>query len=173
MKAKTLIIILLLFGNLVYSQNCDAIIEENNSLKAQLGINTVNPEVQIKSFNDKLSFKILSCKGNTDAQTVEIKFIVSHNLVHQSLAINFNSSKAYDIAGNEFPGKSGSLGTTTNGWAKIPTSIPLQGTITFKNILPSVAMFKFITLPFGMRNFDGAANQVRGNTEIKDLKIEW
>ena len=44
MKAKTLIIILLLFGNLVYSQNCDAIIEENNSLKAQLGINTVNPE---------------------------------------------------------------------------------------------------------------------------------
>jgi len=161
---------------LVYSQNCDAIIKENISLKAQLGINTVNPEVEVKSFNNNFDFKILSCKGKSEDQTVTIEFLILHHQVHKSVSLDVGNAKAYDISGNEFSGKSGFLGNDYAGrysHTKIPTNIPFKGTITFKNILPSVEMFKFVSLPFSQENFDGGGDSSEGYAEIKNLKIEW
>ncbi|MCD4792953.1 MAG: hypothetical protein K8R54_06960 [Bacteroidales bacterium] len=177
MKKRNLLIgLLLLPSSMIFSQNCDAIIAENLSLKAQLGINTVNPEVEIKSFNDAFEFKVLSCKGATDDQTVTIEFLIIHHQVHKSVSLDDNNSKAYDISGNEFSGKEGTLGTEdANKYSssKIPTSVPFKGTITFKNILPSTEMFKFVTLPFKHKNYDGGDNASEANAEIRNLKIEW
>lgn len=179
MKKTILTICGLITLNLLFGQaNCDDLIVENKSLKAQLGYKP-NENVTIKGISESIDIQIIDCIGSSDQQTVTINFVISHSMVHQEMCINIDNddAKAYDIQGNEFLAKFGNIGNTSSTFNcacnKVPTDVPVKGSIVFRNVLPSCEFLKFVTIKFGYKNEDGGSSWTKSNLELRNLKIEW
>ncbi len=139
----------------------------------------------LKPFSNDVDIKILSVAGNKSQQTVTVNFVLKTELPHQKIGLIKNlcnltgrEGKAYDGEGTEYNLKTTSLGTNTSGYYgtvdnKLPTSVPLKGSITFANILPKVSMLSFITFFMSSANYDGGEHCQGGNVEIRNAKIDW
>ncbi len=139
-------------------------------------------EMIVKSFDPNFNFKVTSIKGNRNLQTVTISFVISHKLPHQ--VVGFTDSEqsiAYDFEGNSYPIKEVTLGVNSGfisfmigNITKIPTNIPIKGTITFKQILPAVSVLSYMSINVTYGPFDGySSNRQGSNIEISNMKIDW
>jgi hypothetical protein len=139
-------------------------------------------EMNVKSFNSNFNVKVLSVIGNKDEQTVKINFLISHKLPHQLVDLRANPSgfsggqgKLYDFNGNIYDAKTVAIGVNESGNSvsdKIPTNVPVKASITFKQILPDVKEFSFMTLGVYYGAFDGFSRE-EDDLEINNLKVDW
>lgn len=185
MKVKNLIVpMLMLVSANAYSQDCEALEQENKMLKTKLAnlIDTTQ-NTRIKSFDPNFKVEVSSVIGYKEHQAVEIVFIVLHDKVHQQVCINFDSKdlQAYDEQGNVYDASHGAAGlqqSTNNGYNsyacdKIPTSIPVKSAIRLRKVLPSVETIKKLILKIGYRDADGNQPYNYGMIEFDNLKITW
>lgn len=176
--------ILMSVSTVVYSQDCEAIKQENKILKTKLAslIDTTQ-NVQIKSFDPNFKVEISSVIGYTEQQAVEIVFIVSHDQVNQEVCINFGSKvlQAYDEQGNIYDASHGKIGLQlkenypllSSVCDRVPTSIPVKSAIRLRKVLPSVDTIKKLILKVGYRDSDGNQPYNYGMIEFDNLKITW
>ncbi len=140
-------------------------------------------EMVVKSFDPNFNVKVLSIIGDKNEQTVKITFLISHKLAHQKITFTaeksvypvLDAASLYDNDGNAYPPKTASIGINTSNYNvsdKIPTNIPVKASVTFKQILPTVKEFNFMSLNFLFHPFDGWAD-TRGTLEISNLKVDW
>ena len=137
----------------------------------------------VKPFSNDIDIKILSIAGNKSQQTVTVNFVLKTELPHQQIRLleygcNYNrgEGKAYDGDGTEYNLRAVSLGNVidANGVDnKLPTSVPLKGSITFANVLPKIGTLSFVTFYMSSRNYDGGENCQAGNVEIRNVRIDW
>ena len=160
----------------------------DNTLTASTKRDAANPPVQesmiIKQFSNDVNVKILSIEGNKSQQTVTVTFVLKTELPHQKIGLikdvcgTYGEGKAYDGDGTEYNLKNVALGSNTETvWGrvdnKLPTSVPLKGSITFSNVLSKVSVLSFITFFMSSRNYDGGEHCQAGNVEIRNTKIDW
>ncbi len=139
--------------------------------------------MNLKQFSNDVNVRILSISGNKSQQTVTVNFVLQTELAHQQvncLWYGCNTSrgdgKAYDSDGTEYKMKTVSLGNNVNTFSagnKLPTSVPLKGSITFANVLPKVSTLSFITFFMTSKNYEGEEHCQDGNVEIRNAKIDW
>lgn len=141
----------------------------------------------VKPFSNDVSIRILSITGNKSQQTVTVNFVLKTELPHQRIGLienlcnGFSSGegKAYDEDGTQYNMKETTLGSNAgvrgygNVENKLPTSVPLKGSIVFSNVLPKMTALNFITFYMSSRNYEGRENCQGGNVEIRNAKIEW
>lgn len=138
----------------------------------------------VKPFSNDVNIRILSIEGNKSQQTVTVNFVLKTELPHQQVMLLYSGcnttrgeGKAYDSDGTEYNLKSMSLGNVSDRdfgvKNKLPTSVPLKGSITFANVLPKVSGLSFITFRMSSANYDGGEHCQEGNVEIRNAKIEW
>lgn len=177
---------LLTVGTLGFSQDCSKYIKENQELREQIrslqtqqGIIN-DSEIEVKSVDSEVKFKILEVIGGKNEQAVTIKFqLFQETKPHQQVKIwvkDYGSqTKAYDDYGKEYEVSSGKLGNEQGGYIanQLPTGVPLNGELKFINILPTVTRLKMVMLGFTTKDFNGGANKVEGLMELKNLKIQW
>ena len=158
-----------------------------NTLAANAEGTSTNAPLQdgmsLKQFSNDINVKILSIEGNKSQQTVTINFVLKTELPHQQVRClwygcnsNRGEGKAYDSDGIEYNVKSVSLGNNTDTFSagnKLPTSVPLKGSITFANVLPKVGVLSFVTLFMTSKNYDGEQNCQSGNVEIRNARVDW
>jgi hypothetical protein len=138
--------------------------------------------MMVKPFSNTVDIRILSIEGNKSQQTVTVNFVLKTELPHQHIGLiqnvcgTYSDGKAYDGDGSEYNKGQVALGNNISQVYvdnKLPTSVPLKGSITFSNVLPRVSAFSFVTFYMSSRNFDGGANCQGGNVEIRNAPIMW
>ncbi|MGL6022902.1 MAG: hypothetical protein ACRC0A_07360, partial [Chitinophagaceae bacterium] len=85
-------------------------------------------------------------------------------------------SVAYDDFGSTYYPKSVQIGDKRDAdflQDLLLTGVPRKGSITVRNVLPSVEKFKYILINWRNYNYDGGENEKKGQIEIKNLKINW
>lgn len=137
----------------------------------------------VKPFSNDVDIKILSIDGNKSQQTVTVNFVLKTELPHQKVGLvgygcnySHGEGKAYDGDGTEYKLKNVTLGNEIENWGannKLPTSVPLKGSITFANVLSKVGTMSFVTFFMSSRNYDGGDQCQGGNVEIRNAKIDW
>jgi len=128
------------------------------------------PKGKIKNCLDGYEIKILNCKGNKGAQTVTIEFEFKHKLPHQTLTLFGSGTKAYGSS-QEFAASKLLLGKSSR--AVLPTDTPLNGTITFINVLPSNTSLKKVMVKIHSQNKDGGKGDQTCELEIDNINIDW
>jgi hypothetical protein len=131
-------------------------------------------EMVVKSFDPNFIVKITSIKGDREMQTVTISFIISHKLSHQEVYFkNSQEPLVYDFEGNSYPIDNIKLGLDSGYFSstKIPTNIPVKGSLTFKQILPEVAILSYMNIDVGFGPTGNSRSS--SNMEITNMKIDW
>ncbi|POS02286.1 hypothetical protein Q361_1045 [Flavobacterium croceum DSM 17960] len=184
-----------LFASLEYKDGYRILIQLNEALKSREIIsnskeyndkfleNTTadinSDKTIIKSFNSDYKLQLVSCIGNKNDQTVTVNLLVSHKLPHQSISfghyVGDGNNLVYDFSGNFYPLKSVKFGSSSqlgiyNG--KLPTNVPINISLTYKQILPEVKELSFLTSNFSFGAFDDYHKE-NGVLEISNLKIDW
>ena len=155
-------------------QKITALEEDNQRLKEKVSfcdLYNKSSQTESKSFNSKFDFKILECRGNRIDQIVEIDILIKHSLPHQEMQL-YTGSKApvaYGESGEAFELKEANFSQSKgrSGVEKfiIPTSVPIKGTLTFRNILPETDKLSLITGIFEFENQYGGSNNGQGTFE--------
>lgn len=156
-----------------------AIKQDTAFLNRKLELSTLygkSPQFNVSCDNKNMKFSLLSCEGSRAGQSVQLKFLVSHNLADQNLQFGSYSypGKAYDSMGEiyESDESTTTIGNQIHGKANIPTDVPVKIIVNFHNITPGNDIFKLVSFPFEIRNLDYTKQQ-KGRLEIKNLKIDW
>jgi hypothetical protein len=128
-----------------------------------------NTEMTVKSFDPNFEVKVLSIIGSINEQTVTVTFLISHKLVHQNVSFYpyGENGLLYDFNGNVYGFKSYDSQND-----KIPTKVPVKKSITFKQILPEVKKFSFMSLKVNFRPIENYNNE-SGSIEVSNLKVDW
>jgi hypothetical protein len=200
MKLLTLLLFTFALNSKTYSQssNCDDLKKQNQVLidkLKQYGIDVNDTETKVNSYSSYITVNFLKCVGDSKNQTVTIYFnMINPELTNQTFYLNcVNQDKnyrnintqAFDEIGNGFSAVSAILGTThsdrfDNEYTYLTTQLstgnfPVQGSVTFANVLPSVKMLRKVILCMNNKSVNGKdeGNKNRGETEINNIKISW
>jgi hypothetical protein len=132
-------------------------------------------EYSVSSFSSQFEVKVLSCKGDRGAQTVQVEYVIKHRKVNQKVGSSHSGCQAYDEIGNAFEIDNISLGTDYIDYRQVlvPTDVAIKGTVTFKRILGGTEKFKQVNIFMSTSDADGGTNRIEGITSIKNLKINW
>jgi hypothetical protein len=153
--------------------------------ETKIQIENTLDEMIVKSFDPNFNVKVLSITGDKNEQTVKITFLISHKLAHQQVCLiakdyrlsTSNDAKMYDLEGITYSSKYATIGVNEDSGTvcdKIPTNIPVKSSVTFKQILPTVKEFNFMSLGVVFRPFDSDRwSDKEGNIEITNLKVDW
>ena len=106
---KTFTLLNLLFSVLLFSQNCDAIIKENEYLKQSISILSKNEPVII----DNLKFQVVSISSNLVNKTSKVEVLITNKGSDaRKITFNFNNNDIIDLQGNSYKIKSAKIGKT-------------------------------------------------------------
>lgn len=183
-----------LFASLEYKDGYRILIQLNDALKSREIIsnskeyndkfleNTTadinSDKTIIKSFDSEFKLQLVSCVGNKNDQTVTVNLLVSHKLPHQKISFGTttgDNNLVYDFSGNSYPLKSVIFGSSNQlavHGGKLPTNVPVNISLTYKQILPEIKELSFLTSNFSFGAFDGYRLE-KGVLEISNLKIDW
>ena len=159
----------------------------NNTIVLQEPKNKIESKTDVggyytKSNNSGLNFEVTGCRGNQSSQSVTVYFTITNSdKVHQYVQIGNNNhvhggaAKAYDPDGNLLIFKGATLGPQSGPYpsVELPTGLPVRGSITYGNVLPSTSSIFMMNLDFENKNWDGGGNYVKEVMEIHNVKIEW
>ncbi|MGG9960327.1 hypothetical protein [Ferruginibacter sp. SUN106] len=157
--------------------------EDNNNKTPQQ--ETINNNSTTKTLDNNINFSVTSCIGDATAQTVTVFFTFSNTQkVNQLIWVgphghNYDYRKkamAFDNNGNQFEFGNATLGQSTSKYevkSQLPKDIPVNGSIKFLNVLPSVSKFSLINIPSGSANWNGGGDKKDVIIEVKDINITW
>lgn len=151
------------FGIRVSGQNnCTEVAKENEYLRQSLKILT-----PVKSANAvKVDFGLVSVKGSTKDQTVEVVLTLVNKDAHKYF--QFVEAKMIDVQGNEYQSYDINIGSERSR-NKIFTDVPVKSTIVFKKILPSTKIIKLLNFEF----FDPEKVGNKMSIDMSDIDITW
>lgn len=130
---------------------------------------------EILNSNSNFKATFLYCKGSRASQSVELSFMIEHNIPNQKFTNNeFNSDKgkAYDTQGQVYNASSTFMGGAKINYCIIPTNNPMKISLVFNNVHPGNDLFKIITFIYDSHNID-RSNRQKGILEFKNTKIIW
>lgn len=170
MKKTIISAIFLLAAKLMFSQSI-----ENKCLV----YNEIESNVTTSNTNNNLIITPIKIVGNKKSQTVEIEFLLKHNLVNQILEIHTQSGApfAYDLEGNGYKFENIYLPNIQTGFGtkkvELPTDINVKGKVTFNNVHPQTDYFALVKMDYYLHNISNLDNRETFKFETKNLKINW
>jgi hypothetical protein len=134
----------------------------------------------VKTVNSGVEMYITGCKGNKASQTVTVFYSFYNKLSPiQQISTNpwaYSRSNAIDNLGNNYSFDKNCLGTTiSNGIIEkvLPTNLVLNGSLSFKDVLPSISTFALANIPVNIKSWKGNENQFNDVVHLKSLSIDW
>ena len=155
---------LLLKNNQLFNVRRDSTVLKNQNDYFRNTLQLFEKKIAVKTRNN-VDYTILSCKGNAEEQTVTFKLMINNHGPNSKEQLTLETY-VIDLQGNknaEYPKLSEYNKIITN------TDVPVQVDITFKGILPSVQMFKELSLSL----FEQKNPGFKYTVTFKDLSIDW
>lgn len=134
----------------------------------------------VKSINTGVEMYITGCKGNKASQTATVYYsFYNRQSPMQQIIVNpwaNGKSNAIDGEGNNYNFDKNYLGTTiSNGVIEkvLPTNLILNGSISFKNVLPATTSLALASIPLSIKSWKGSSYEFNDMVQLKNLAIDW
>lgn len=132
-------------------------------------------KTEIVNSNGNFRATYISCKGRRASQSVELTFMIQHNIPNQEFSNNpadSDKGMAYDTQGQVYNANAIYIGGVKSNSGMIPTSIPVRITLVFNNVLPGNDFFKVVRFKYDSYNTD-YSNKQNGTLEFRNIKVIW
>ncbi|WP_295120821.1 hypothetical protein [uncultured Chitinophaga sp.] len=118
---------------------------------------------------DSMDFQLLSCIGSKVEKNVKLEFLITNKETDKSINFSPDSyARGVDLQGNAYKPSGSKIGTDVYA-STINKDVPLKFVFQFKDVEPSVAVFKLISVKYYLPS----ANYKNGELQFKDISVVW
>jgi hypothetical protein len=167
----------------MFGQNNEALESEINKLRDKANyyqelyndcnaIDSLDTIVQIKSFNPKYNFKLISSNGTRSDQSVRLTFLVSHSLTNQTLSLDldqYRGTAIYDEFGNDYD----LVSLEKTSFYTVPYDTPLRFNLIVNGVMPGTEKFSTLIVRMSTYNVNEGSTGDFSTTEIRNIPIKW
>lgn len=147
-------------------QEIEALKHDNDYFRKTLDIFTSSLKT---TSSDNIDFQLIKCTGSKANQTVTLEFLLTNKDVNKDIQFSPDKyAKGIDLQGNAYGIGNIKIGTEVYR-TEIIKDVPLKFTFQFKEVDPSVAIFKLISVEY----FTSLSNYKNIRVTYKDVPVAW